>query len=448
MEKKTPLDTKIYPLDDDWADFTVNLNDGWADDVSLVYPEGRWRPEGELTSVSTNTEEEPASGEQEQTTSSSSSNLASPKKVTKSKGKKKRNTFRTFMIVWLGSLAIIIAIALGYFYQFLERYEAAYQISRPYHDMDDIMSVFESRDIDTIYNMLTLHPVICDFENEDTIKGYMLSLLADKELTYVKGNHYTEDYPEYYIEADGYIVAELSLLKSPVESHDYGFPVWYISSFEFYTIATEECRIEAPENCTVYINGIAVSDNYCCQDHIELEENVFVQPYASLPQVRDYYTSGLYTAPTVTAIDCFGNPSPVSYNAETKTYEVAFSSASDDAESMKQYAIDAVTAYANYVSNDSPDDALDGYFASDCEILAMIKANTSRQYYTAHHTPEIKNVEVVDFIVYSEDVYYCEVYLEQHMLLSWGGDPEIVPTDAHFYFVNINGEWKVTGIQY
>ena len=52
-------------------------------------------------------------------------------------------------------------------------------------------------------------------------------------------------------------------------------------------------------------------------------------------------------------------------------------------------------------------------------------------------------------IVYSDEVVYMEVYVEQWMQMYWGSDePEVIPTDAHVYFVKIDGKWYVGGIQY
>ena len=62
---------------------------------------------------------------------------------------------------------------------------------------------------------------------------------------------------------------------------------------------------------------------------------------------------------------------------------------------------------------------------------------------------DFKNVEVRDFISYTDDMYYCEVYLEQWMQMNRGSsEPEVVPTDGRFYFVKVNGKWKISGIEY
>ena len=53
MAKHRKKSATSYPKDEDWVNFSVDIHDGWADDVSLVYPEGSWRPDdGELTTLS------------------------------------------------------------------------------------------------------------------------------------------------------------------------------------------------------------------------------------------------------------------------------------------------------------------------------------------------------------------------------------------------------------
>ena len=436
-EKK---DITVYPDDTNWVNYSVDIYDGWADDVALVYPENGWKPDdGELTTLPMDVNVIELSDNETE-----SENEEAPEEVIK---KPKTHYFRTFLIIWLGTLAIVIAYALGYFYDFLDSYEQAYQASRPFHTMDEVMQYFYDRDMYTIYQMQTVLPVITQFETDDTVKEYMLGLLEDKIISYEKTAYYNDDFPEYHILADGYVVATVALRKSPTDHMDYDFPIWYVSSFEFYTQPLEEFKIEVPENFTVCVNGIELTNEYFVS-RTSPDENHFIEPYGTLPDIKTFYGNGLYLEPTITVTNSFGTEYMVLPIENTNEYIIPYPSDCAEAEEMKAFAVDAVTTYANYISNDTPDNALDSYFPSDSILLPLIKANTSRQYYTSHYTPEIQNVEIREFIVYSEDIFYCEVYLEQSMKLSWGGEPEIVPTDGHFYFVRIDGEWKISSISY
>lgn len=452
-----------YPKDSDWVNYSVDIHDGWADDVALVYPEGGWKPDdGELTNLTLEAPEKPSTGNPPLKDSSdipeslhadASPDIADTRTAaeivqqSQAAAKKKTHYFRTFLIIWLGLLAIAIAFALGYFYDFLDSYEIAYQASLPYHMMDNVMQPFYDMDMETVYKMQTDLPVITEFETEENVKLYMADLLEDKALSYEQTSSYTDDFPEYQILADGYVVATVSLRKSQTDHLDYDFPVWYVSSFTFYTQPLEHFYIEVPENYKVYINGIELDQDYFVS-RTSPTENTFVEPYQTLPDIKTYQGEGLYITPTVTAVNSFGTEYIVLPEETTGHYIIPYPSDCPDAEAMKAYAVEAVTMYANYVSNDTTDNALDPYFPPDSTLLPLIKANTSRRYYASHQTPEIQNVEIREFIAYHEDAYYCEVYLEQNMKLSSRRDPEIVPTDGHFYFVRIDGEWKISDIAY
>ncbi len=440
-------DASLYPEDEDWVNYTVDIHDGWADDVALVYPEGGWKPdEGELTNLNLDADETASEHSDRQTADARTA--AEIVQQSQTAVKPQTHYFRIFLILWLGILAIAIAFALGYFYDFLDSYETAYQSSLPYHTMDSIMQSFYDMDMDTIYKMQTDLPVITEFETEETVKLYMTELLEDKSLSYEKTAYYNEDFPEYQILADGYVVATVSLRKSQTDHLEYDFPVWYVSSFTFYTQPLEGFHIEVPENFTVYVNGIMLSDDNYYIGRTSPEENMFIEPYQTLPDIKTYQGDGLYVTPTVTAVNSYGTEYIVLPEETTGNYIIPYPTDCPDADAMKSYATEVVTTYANFISGDTPDNALDPYFPEDSTLLPLIKANTSRQYYTSHRTPEIQNIEIKEFIAYSEDVYYCEVYLEQSMVISAWRDPEIVPTDGRFYFVRIDGEWKVSAIAY
>jgi hypothetical protein len=91
--------------------------------------------------------------------------------------------------------------------------------------------------------------------------------------------------------------------------------------------------------------------------------------------------------------------------------------------------------------------------AEAARIKKVAKENGPQiiQYYSIHDIEKkpIHNEEIKDVIVYSDEVVYMEIYVEQWMEMYWGSDePEVIPTDAHVYFVYINDRWLVGGIQY
>ena len=456
------------------------LNDGWADDVELHYPEGSWRPPSPADDLEImdfeNTSPLPVIPEEEddyddvhvnvRKVSASKKHPAAAKKKTagtmpaessKKTGKSKKakkgfRAFLIFMIVWLCGLSLTVALLLKRFYSFLEKYEATYQASLPIHEMENLFaSYFEPRDMDSIYNMLSAKPQISPLESEEDLKQYMYSLMAEKTLSYKPSENYTDELPEYYIEADDYIIGRALFRKDPTNTRDYEFPVWYLSELEYYTQPLEHFRITVPDNYTVKVNGVTLDDSYLLSTTEISVEREFFEPYVtSLVDFKEYQGDGLYLTPEVTILNENGNPAEnVVADTENNIYSAEYEPDPADREGMEQFAIRAVGAYANYISQDLSDAELASYFTPDNIFLYYAKNNSSRTFYTRHSSVTIENAEIRDFQAYSEDAYYCEVYLEQWMKLSYGGsEPEVVPTDCHIYVVKYNGEWKVNGIKF
>lgn len=365
------------------------------------------------------------------------------------KRKKGWKIFFILLFVWSAALVAAIVYGLNYFYNFTIAYEKAYQDSRPILSMGDIIAHFENADIDYIYENMAEKPQVNEFETEDDVKDYMESLLEGKTISFNEASGYSEDTPNYTITADGYAVADIKLRKSSEEEREYHFPVWEMTELNFYTAPTEIFSVEAPENYTILVNGIPLSSDYCVQSGIESEENKYVDPYGKIPDLADYYGEGFYKQPVVTAQDASGAEVAAVYDEAEGRYEVGFSSDSPEREALEERAINLAITFANFISGDTSIDNLSPYFPSGSEALAMIKRNSSNEFFASHSNVTIQNEEIKDFVCYSEDVCYVEAYIEQSMhVYGAAQNPVILPTDGHFYFVKMDGVWKVAGIKY
>ena len=362
---------------------------------------------------------------------------------------RKKHPFLLFMLIWSSLLVLVISVGLSRFYHFLENYEAAYEASRPDLDMTEYISLIQSGNCDAIYALLTVKPTLSAFETEDTFKSYISELIRDKKITYVPSGQYTEEAPKYLIQADGVPIAELNLSRSQTQSMQYDFPVWELSDFELYTDAAETFLVQAPSDYTVRINDVPLDETYLYESGITPAEQQYVKDYATIPACDQYYGEGLYLPPSVTAQDKNGQELTVTYDAQNQMYVVPFTSYAPEREAMEAYAIQAVEDYCEYISQDLPDDGLDQYFPAGSRLLYLIKHNSSRRFFAHHRSSDFQNVEVKNFILYSDDLYYCEVYTEQVLIMSYGStEPEILPYTGRFYFVKIDGQWKIAGIVY
>ena len=360
--------------------------------------------------------------------------------------KKQFHVYVAVLFVWL--IAVTCTILYGYrrFNAFLIDYENSYQSSDPKIVMNEVFNHFESRDIEYIWQNMTEHPTVSSFENEDSVKTYMLSLLEGKSLTYVESGEYTADRPCYAVEADGYVVSTISLTK--VSQNEYGNPVWGLAGISFPVLPLEGAMITLPSNSTVYINGIQLDENYITEQTPPDEDELqYVEPYGgSIPGLTTYAVSGLYYEPQVVVKDYSGIECPVEYSAEFDRYNAGYSTNHAERESLEQFGIQFTTTFANVISTDADISELDPYFPPDSVALDYISRNTALRYFTGHGAVTIQNEQVQEFIAYNENTVYMQVYIEQEMQM-WP-DPEIVPTTSHIYLTKIDGQWQISGIRY
>ena len=365
-------------------------------------------------------------------------------------GKSKLNFFLVFLICWLVVVTAFIAWFLLRFNSFAAVYESEYEASLPYHTAEAITQKFNDQDVDYIVASMTSKPAVTAFEDENVVHEYVASLINGHHFDYIETDSSREDEPEYYIKTeDGILVARVELKEDKSVSLPYGFKAWEQESLEFFTAASFEVDITAPETYTVYINGVQVTDMYLDGEIVPSELTQYVDPYAVIPGTANYLVKGLYKRPTVTAVDYLGNECECVYDSQNDKYIVGFIKDFEGREELEEFAISFTSTFANYISQDAGDYALDKYFPSGSTALSYIKRNSSRDLYTRHGSVSIHNEEIKDVIVYSDEVVYMEIYVEQWMEMYWGSDePEILPTDAHVYFVYINDKWLVGGIQY
>lgn len=359
--------------------------------------------------------------------------------------------FTRILIIWLVLLTVVIGGALIWFDGFLERYEELYQVSLPYHQADKTIELFANQDLEALWGLVKDRPQLSEFENETTIKNYIKSLIQGREFTYKQTEDYSESAPEYYIISGNEILAKLKLSEDETNKYPYGFKAWKADKLEFYSSANNKFKVTIPEGYRLSVNGIDVPVAYRSEVGTEPEENKYLKPYAQLPMMYVYEASGLYGDPVIKVTDSEGKEVKTVKDEATGEYkvEIRYECSEEDRKEIEKFGISFTKDFASYISQDAGNYALDKYFPSNSTTLRDIKRNSSREWYTKHGKVDLKNEEVKDFICYTKDIVYIEVYVEQHMEMFWGSkEREVVKTTAHLYLARIKGKWKVAGIRY
>ena len=373
------------------------------------------------------------------------SEYRSPKIVplSESKASKKMHPFGLFCGIWFSFLLLAIILFLGKFYQYLNAYESEYQASLPEHVAEKIVTIFEKNDMATLHSMQTEKPEINEFETEENLYHYMSKLVEGKSISFSKAGEYTDDKPAYYITADRYILAELTLKQSETESRKYELPYWEVDTFEFYTDAEHSVRFSCPTCYEPLINGKSVDNEYCYKNTPGKGEEFFTD--IEIPHTRTYLVSGFYEKPELTVTAADGrNIEPV-FDESLGMYVASLTVPEEVETEMIDFMNKAALTYIHYVANDASQAAAAQYFLPGTNYLQMVEYGTSRKYYPGHRI-QSEETEVVEFDPYDNDHFYCQ--LDVHQVLIVYGAKTNVDTECRFYCIRTPSGFKVCGLEY
>lgn len=180
--------------------------------------------------------------------------------------RKKLSGFSRFLLIYSAAFLVVVAVALVFFWKYI----AAYEISRPEHEMDDVVLAMEtsegSSDLAKVF-------AVSDFEDKDTVFSDIYSTYIEgQSCTYRKmAGEYTDETPVYVLRAGSIDLFKLSLKPKGENAAGYGFQLWELSTLELLKDNTRTVTILVPPGASVSVNGIAVSDDYITDDHVEYE---------------------------------------------------------------------------------------------------------------------------------------------------------------------------------
>ena len=358
--------------------------------------------------------------------------------------RKKSKGFAIFMAVWCSLLILAIGVFLYKFYHFLEDYEKVYQDSLAYHEMDEFLNNFADGDYDALYSMVSKKPEITKFESEENVKAYMKKMLSGKTIRYNEAGESTDKIPVYYLTADDYIIGKITMCQSDMK-RAYDLPIYSIDTFEFYEEPEWSISVQAYDNCSVYVNGVAVTPEYIYR--IDLPKEKHFEGFAQLPLTKYYKVTGLYEQPVVKVVNVFDQEITPTLNHATGVYETPLSVPKEVEDEMISFAKTAVDTYAQVVCREINDSNLDEVFTKGNPIVTDIKSNSDNLKYFPNHKTTDTEDKIIEFIPYTDNAFFCEIEHTQHMLI-YGVRPRDVVTDARYYYVKEDGNWKVCAITY
>ena len=358
---------------------------------------------------------------------------------------KRINPVYVVLGIWFFFLILAVVLFDGKFYQYLQSYEEEYQASLPEHVAEKVVSIVAKNDMASVHNLMTEKPDITEFETEENLYHHMSSLVEGKSIAFSKTSDYSPESPEYFITADRYIIAKLKLAKSQTQNRPYKLPVWETELFEFYTDAQHEVRFMCPTGYKVTVNGQAVDPKYAYKTEKAKGEEYFKDDTV-LPEIKTYLIEGLYEEATVEAVSSDGTAIKPTFDSQLGMYRVPFTVSAETEEEMIEFMKKASLAYIHYVAKDASQETAAQYFMKGTNYLQMVEYGTSRLYYPWHQIKS-EDFEVVEFNPYDEDHFYCQLNVNQLLVLA-GPQEKNMLTECRFYCKRTANGFKVCGLEY
>ncbi|MGN0165728.1 MAG: hypothetical protein ACI39R_06060 [Lachnospiraceae bacterium] len=360
---------------------------------------------------------------------------------------------RKLPIFWicLGVYALILIILAWRFLAYTDKCLVQYENSQSDNAIQAYLTEFKAKVADgSITEELTLPSASGEFEAADVYKNiYMAQFDNVNRYSCEKdsGSYLTEE-PVYDILADDTLVAKVTL-QAKNERTIFGILTimdWEVKEIQpVFTAGSHDYIIKVPNDYTVTINGVTLSDNYLTGNSEQNPDFANVIQYVSMPTVVEYKVTDLVNEPEIKVYD--GTGAEVAYTPdENGNITVDYVSASAEMpQELYDDALEMAQTWEDFLTNDLSGEShglatIQQYLIKDSYYWEMADsyAHGIDITFISDHTlldPPYSNISITDYVSYGENCYSCHIYFEKNMYLTRTGETRVDTIDSTFYFV-------------
>ena len=249
-----------------------------------------------------------------------------------------------------------------------------------------------------------------EFESADAFSAHMRNLVGDAVLTYQEVYTDLPDTHRYLVYSGESKIAAFTMTDGPD---------WVLDDLELYYHPSLSVTVEVGPEHTVYVNGVALDDQYTIRTQETLAEKYLpesVHGYRRKWQRVD----DLLAEPEITVLDEAGLPVALERDSETGVYRIITQAGAQMTEAEADLARQAAIADAKYAIGALTNAQLKSYFDENSPLYKMLVTNPRNlQKYTSSSIDE-KTMEVSDFVRYSDTIFSVRVKLTQKIIRTTG----------------------------
>jgi hypothetical protein len=356
-----------------------------------------------------------------------------------------RNTRRKLKKIYSYYLILLIILSLStitYVYFTLKDYQK--------NDTDKyLVKVLNNLSDNDITNNFSFND---NYETKDVSIKNIRNYFKEKKYTYKKIDNLSYD---IYNNNDKIINVTLKSLKSKKKLGMLKYDVLALDKISKYdNNGLYYYNVSIPSNYSININNGNIKENVSQETSIKgLEE---MSKYVNMPTINVYNINNLTSKPNLVIKNNNGNN--VDINLDNNVIDLSRDFPTYDNQSDAKLNVDVKSFMENWSLFLSKDLSGTSYGFSTISKYFITNSKMYKQAYswahgiditfTSKHTlkdPVFTNEKISNYVIYNDDAFTCEVYLEKNMVVN--GNDKIDYFNSRLDYVKINGEWKVVNIE-
>ncbi|MBQ7038710.1 MAG: hypothetical protein IJN61_06355 [Clostridia bacterium] len=344
----------------------------------------------------------------------------------------KKRKFLKILSIYFAVLIVLITVALWFFYNHLQAYEA----KTPSAALANYLQWIQDGDYEAIYAASDFEETVLNTKEEffkylDRLYDGDLSTLSVREKVTS-----TDEHKDYTIYVDNKRVSSLTLIKNP----EWGDTAWnYVTEIQYLPPVS----IIAADNMRITVNGVDIS--LLNLTNKPAHETVWsgMSKADDLPAVYEYTLENLLNPPTVEALALSGDVCEVAQTSDY-VYEVYQPVAEALRTEREELAQDAAFLYAKFVARDAEKNELLKLIHKDSDLYQTIR-RFDNQWFTGHYSYEFSDVKISAYSQFTSSDFACEVSFQPKYYVG-KGPIDGTPFNCRVMFVQVEDEWELVAL--
>ena len=362
-----------------------------------------------------------------------------PGKTGKKKKRKKKKANRTITIIFYTFYFVLVAALLAglwFLHSWLTGFLTDYEASQPTTRCEEIFQEhFAQPDWSELYRLAGIPDTA--YEGSESYAAYMTAKAQGKNLTYVETSAGLSGGHKYLLKLDDETIGHFTLVNHAPQDAD--IADWQLGKISLNYSYGQSVSIQTANDITVYVNGVALTDDHVIQIGTTLAEE-YLPAGVKGPRIYTQYLDGLMVEPEITAADADGNPVEVVYDEQQDLYIVR-TEENTISEELYDRVLNTAKTYSLRMIEKASKQELGKYFDTDSSTYKTIVSIDPWMQEWFFRSYEWGEESITGYHRHSDKLF--SVHVELSMFVTRTDDTVKEYEVDHSFFFELQGKtWK------